>query len=351
MHVSEARVANERMVLVGRNTIVYDRVTRNYAREHDPDSSCYASFAPFRMFTVAYLPQIAREYVGRISGAKRIQTGRSRVGLVHSMVLLPRFSSGALVIAGSVLLHAGAAMALVATSSGHARADIVLASATLDLAPIEVPVEPLLEPVAENVEAHEHASAPTHTHDYPVAPDHDAHPHDPSLKHDALGVHSDHHEEAPAQAAPVLTAPPDPFAALPQFALPSGAGGATAHGNVTSNANAAGSGAGVGLGGAGHDDDAIVPASGVHVPARLVSSVVASYPMGARADDVEGDVVVEVVLDRNGQVIDARVSRPAGHGFDDAALAAIRRYRFSPAQRDGHAVRVRMPWTVQFRLR
>ena len=106
-----------------------------------------------------------------------------------------------------------------------------------------------------------------------------------------------------------------------------------------------------GAGGAAHDDDAIVPASGVHVPARLVSSVVASYPMGARADDVEGDVVVEVVLDRGGQVVDARVARSAGHGFDDAALAAIRRYRFSPAQRDGHAVRVRMPWTVQFRLR
>ena len=267
------------------------------------------------------------------------------------MVLLPRVSSTALVIFGSVLLHAGVAMALVSTGSGHARTSVALPAVTLD---VETVVEPVLEPVVEppNVEEHEHASMPTHTHDYPVPPDHDAHPHDPSLKHDMLGAHpDDHHEEAPAQAAAVVTAPEDPFASLPHFDIPSGAGGVAAHGNVTSNLAAAGSGAGVGQGGAGHDDDAILPASGVHVPARLVSSVVASYPMGARADDVEGDVVVEVVLDRGGQVIDARVARPAGHGFDEAALSAIRRYRFSPAQRDGHAVRVRMPWTVQFRLR
>jgi TonB family protein len=40
-----------------------------------------------------------------------------------------------------------------------------------------------------------------------------------------------------------------------------------------------------------------------------------------------------------------------GYGFDEAAAAAMRKYRFSPAARDGHAVSVRMPWTVQFRLK
>jgi len=82
-------------------------------------------------------------------------------------------------------------------------------------------------------------------------------------------------------------------------------------------------------------------ASAVQVPARLVQSAAAAYPAHARADDV----------DREGRVVEARVTRPAGHGFDAAALTAVRAYRFSPAEREGHAVRVRMPWSVQFRLR
>jgi len=41
----------------------------------------------------------------------------------------------------------------------------------------------------------------------------------------------------------------------------------------------------------------------------------------------------------------------AGYGLDEAALTAIRAYRFSPAVRAGRAVPVRMRWVVQFRLR
>jgi TonB family protein len=89
----------------------------------------------------------------------------------------------------------------------------------------------------------------------------------------------------------------------------------------------------------------------VSAPAKLAGTVTAAYPAEARADDVEGEVALEIVVDAEGRVIDARVVKRAGHGFDDSALVAIKQYRFSPAQRDGRSVRVRMPWTVQFRLR
>jgi outer membrane biosynthesis protein TonB len=46
----------------------------------------------------------------------------------------------------------------------------------------------------------------------------------------------------------------------------------------------------------------------------------------------------------------ARLLRGAGFGFDEAALAAIRNYRFAPATVDGRAVRARMNWLVSFRL-
>lgn len=271
--------------------------------------------------------------------------------------LLRRLARTSPVVVGSILLHAGLALSLVANGGGHARASVSLPVASLevevDVAPIEAP---LLEavPPAPPVEEPDHDHDPhvaTHTHAYPVAPSHDAHPHDPALHHDAsppapAPAADEHaHEAASAPAAAVAEAAP---AALPTFSIPSGAGLVATSGRVS--ATGTGSDATV-VAGASGSDDVVVPASGVHVAAKLVSSVVAVYPAAARSDDVEGDVGVEFVVDRSGRVIEARVARAAGHGFDDAALTAIRRYRFSPAQRDGHAVRVRMPWSVQFRLR
>jgi TonB family protein len=168
--------------------------------------------------------------------------------------------------------------------------------------------------------------------------------------------HDDDHpaapEAAPAQAAPALVAE---AAALPRFDLGSGAGSPVS-GRVAGQAPAADpsarSGAGLGVDAhAAGSDDVVHAAAAVQVPARLVQAVAPVYPGHARADDLEGDVGVEIVVDREGRVIDARVTRPAGHGFDAAALTAVRAYRFSAAQRDGRTVRVRMPWSVQFRLR
>ena len=52
-----------------------------------------------------------------------------------------------------------------------------------------------------------------------------------------------------------------------------------------------------------------------------------------------------------GRVLEARSLSHHGYGLDEAAERAIRTWQFSPALRDGHPVRVRMRWTVQFRLR
>lgn len=56
-----------------------------------------------------------------------------------------------------------------------------------------------------------------------------------------------------------------------------------------------------------------------------------SYPPNALGD---GAVIVEVRVDVNGSVTDARVVRSAP-GFDRAALDAARRWRFRPAERAG----------------
>ena len=89
----------------------------------------------------------------------------------------------------------------------------------------------------------------------------------------------------------------------------------------------------------------------VNVRARLLSSSPLVYPAAARQAQIEIDLPVEIVVAADGRVAAARALTRAGYGLDEAALHAIRQYRFSPALRGGRPVRVRMRWTVQFRLR
>jgi TonB family protein len=95
----------------------------------------------------------------------------------------------------------------------------------------------------------------------------------------------------------------------------------------------------------------VLPEDGVSSPALLTSSLAPPYPPQARAQEVEADVVLSIVVTSTGAVADASILRPAGFGFDEVALRAVRAAQFAPAQRDGRRVAVRMRWTVSFRLR
>jgi protein TonB len=61
-------------------------------------------------------------------------------------------------------------------------------------------------------------------------------------------------------------------------------------------------------------------------------------------------VQLELVVGLSGAVESARVVRGIGHGLDESALRAARQFRFAPATKSGQTVRVRMGWSVQFRL-
>lgn len=88
----------------------------------------------------------------------------------------------------------------------------------------------------------------------------------------------------------------------------------------------------------------------VSIPARLISGVIPPYPAAAREHEIEADVPLEIVVDASGNVVSARPETMSGYGLDAAAVGAIKRCRFSPAQRLGQPVAVRMHWVVQFRL-
>lgn len=238
----------------------------------------------------------------------------------------------------------------------------------IDTSAETVPVTTETETTAKVEEKTERANVvappPDHTHPYPV-PGHDARPHDPSQPHSHDRAHDDDHDhdhdrdpahdrdhaEGTAAAAAAMTN--DSSAKMPVFSMASGSGSMAA-GSTRVAGDAKGDGAGSSGSANANENGAsnvTYPVSGVSTPAKLVTSATAAYPADARADDVEGDVGLEIVVDATGQVVDARVVKRAGHGFDESALAAIRRYRFAAAHREGRSVRVRMPWTVNFRLR
>ena len=86
--------------------------------------------------------------------------------------------------------------------------------------------------------------------------------------------------------------------------------------------------------------------------ATKVGGVAPGYPQEALSQGVElgSPLPFEIIVDASGRVVSARPLRHAGYGFDEAAAAALRTYRFTPAKRNGHAVAVRMKWTVDFRF-
>jgi TonB family protein len=70
-------------------------------------------------------------------------------------------------------------------------------------------------------------------------------------------------------------------------------------------------------------------------PPEVRTRVEATYPPEALRDRIAGTVGLEVVVDEHGRVVDAGVVQAAGHGFDEAALAAVRQFVFEPARKDG----------------
>jgi protein TonB len=139
-----------------------------------------------------------------------------------------------------------------------------------------------------------------------------------------------------AHAAPVDTSSDD----LPRFTIALGGGAAGARGAVAPG----------GTGPAREAGSSLVSEDAVDVRARLVRGLPPTYPAAARADGVEGDVVLELVVGVSGGVESARVVRGVGHGLDEAAVRAADAFRFAPASKDSAPVRVRMLWPVQFRL-
>ena len=84
-------------------------------------------------------------------------------------------------------------------------------------------------------------------------------------------------------------------------------------------------------------------------PPRKIFDVRPAYPDIARKAHVEGTVILESVLDTSGNVTQLRVIRSAPL-LDQAAIDAVRQWRYTPTIYGGRPVSVLMTITIRFTL-
>lgn len=76
-----------------------------------------------------------------------------------------------------------------------------------------------------------------------------------------------------------------------------------------------------------------------------------NYPMQARKRRMQGEVILSVQVDAQGAPLDMRVQRSSGYDMlDNAALEAVKRWRFEPAQRGGQPQTSWKTLPLSFRL-
>ena len=89
-------------------------------------------------------------------------------------------------------------------------------------------------------------------------------------------------------------------------------------------------------------------------PPALVKFVEAPYPAVEPKPTGDVGVVLTILIDPTGKVAEAALSESAGptlKAFDDAALAAVRAFEFSPAEVDGKPAAIRIVYRYVFTLR
>lgn len=90
-----------------------------------------------------------------------------------------------------------------------------------------------------------------------------------------------------------------------------------------------------------------VPYDVAPVPLTAITPV---YPEAARSAKVEGTVILQAFINETGEVTELQVLKGVDSGLDEAAAAAVKSTKFSPAKQGDRAVAVWISIPIEFRL-
>ena len=118
-----------------------------------------------------------------------------------------------------------------------------------------------------------------------------------------------------------------------------GPGGNNLAGERSGNGSGNGEGSGMGQAGA------------PLIPARYRETPQPHYPDSARRDGKEGRVLLRVLVDDEGRTKAIEVNTSSGHEMlDQAAIAALRKWRFVPARASGNPIETWVKVPIEFHL-
>ena len=164
-------------------------------------------------------------------------------------------------------------------------------------------------------------------------------------------------EPLPILVAPIVTAPADSrtrIGILSETTVEtqshgSGHGGGAGSGTGTGIGEGDGRGIGPGSGG-GIGGGPYRPGSGIEPP-RVIREVKADYTEDARRRGVTGDVVMEIIVRRDGTVGEVKILEGLAAGLNERAVQAVRQWQFAPARHQGTPVDVIVEVAIEFKLR
>ncbi len=85
----------------------------------------------------------------------------------------------------------------------------------------------------------------------------------------------------------------------------------------------------------------------------LIKRIEPQYPQAAIDAGINGKVIVQFFVDKNGNVKAPRAVKttPPGLGFEEAAIQAVQQWKFTPAQYQGKPAGVWVAQTITFKLK
>ncbi|KHD87389.1 MAG: energy transducer TonB [Bdellovibrio sp. ArHS] len=83
---------------------------------------------------------------------------------------------------------------------------------------------------------------------------------------------------------------------------------------------------------------------------KVKKEIKAQYPEEAKKAGVDGPVVLEIIIDKAGQVRDVKLVSGPGHGLNESAIEALRKFEFQPAFKGEESVAVKIRYTYRFKL-
>lgn len=165
------------------------------------------------------------------------------------------------------------------------------------------------------------------------------------------------HPKLPAEPTEPVKIPDDPR--MPNLGLTDsvqvklasqGSGSGSGFGHGFGGGLGAGHGVGAGPGsGGGYGGGVMSVGGGVSAPV-VIHSIDPEFTEQARLTNFQGTVVLQLIVDTDGNPQNVHVTRHLGLGLDEKAIEAVRQYKFRPAMYQGHPVAVQIVVDVDFHL-